>query len=231
MIWHDLAFLHWPVDGAILRPHLPPGLELDTFDGQAWLGIVPFRMTRVAPPGLFPLPWFSAFPELNVRTYVTAGGKPGVWFISLDASRRAAVEVARSHFHLEYLYARIDFEPKPDGWFDYRCTRRDRRAGPASFDASYRGTGRLANPVQPGSIEYFLTERYCFYAANRRRELFRCDVEHVLWPLESAEVEIRSNRMTESILGFSLGNAPPVLAHFSKSLDVRALPMKRIAVE
>lgn len=231
MIWHDLAFLHWPVDAALLRPHLPPGLELDTFEGQAWLGIVPFRMTRVAPPGLFPLPWLSAFPELNVRTYVTAGGKPGVWFISLDASRRVAVEVARSYFHLPYLYARIDFEPAPDGWFRYRCTRRDRRAGPASFDARYRGTGLLANPVRPGSLEYFLTERYCFYSANRQGALFCCDIEHVPWPLERAEVEIQSSRMTESTLGFSLGTVPPVLAHFSSRLEVHASPLQRVAVE
>ena len=107
MRWHDLLFLHWRVDPALLRPHVPPSLELDTFDGSAWLGVVPFWMSGIRARLTPPIPGLSRFPELNVRTYVTAEGKPGVWFFSLDAANKVAVRAARWTFHLNYLDARM----------------------------------------------------------------------------------------------------------------------------
>jgi uncharacterized protein YqjF (DUF2071 family) len=109
--WHDLLFAHWTVDTAMLRPHIPAKLEIDTFDGQAWLGIVPFSVTGVRLRWTPPLPWLSAFPELNVRTYVTAQEKPGVWFFTLDAANALAVAAARLTFHLPYFRARNAGKP------------------------------------------------------------------------------------------------------------------------
>ena len=107
MRWHDLLFMHWPVNVASLRRLIPAALDLDLWNGQAWLGVVPFRMSDVAPRGIPAMPWLSAFPELNVRTYVKTEDKPGVWFFSLDATNPVAVRVARSAFHLPYFDARI----------------------------------------------------------------------------------------------------------------------------
>ena len=138
MIWHDLLFAHWPVNARELREQLPPGIELDTFDGQAWIGVVPFHMSGIRPRGLPPLPWLSAFPELNLRTYVVAEGKPGVWFLTLDATSRFTIAVARRFFHLPYRHARIACRPTRDGWIDFRSERRDRHFPPAKFAARYR---------------------------------------------------------------------------------------------
>src|SRR6266508_3536850 len=107
MQWHDLLFMHWPVNRDALRRYIPPRLEIDTFDGSAWIGVVPFRMSGVVPRLLPPVPYLSAFPELNVRTYVSAEGKPGVWFFSLDAGNPIAVEAARDVFHLPYYNAQM----------------------------------------------------------------------------------------------------------------------------
>src|SRR6266404_10006502 len=109
--WHDLLFAHWQVDAAALRPLLPPQLQIDTFGGSAWLAVVPFRMTGVRLPGTPALPWLSAFPELNVRTYVTCDGEPGVWFFSLDAGNALAVAIARAWFHLPYFRAHAPRKP------------------------------------------------------------------------------------------------------------------------
>jgi len=135
--WHDLLFAHWPVALDPLRQMMPPGLELDLFDQQAWLGVIPFHMTNVAPRGVRSLPWVSAFPEINVRTYVRAGGKPGVYFFSLDAGNPLAVTVARTLFHLPYYQASIEVQHEDAGV--YYHTRRtagsgfSRKAHPAEF--------------------------------------------------------------------------------------------------
>src|SRR5688500_5474109 len=123
MRWHELLFMHWPVPAAALRPLIPAGLELDTFDGSAWLGVVPFRMSGIRRRLLPPVPGTAAFPELNVRTYVTAGAKPGVWFFSLDAANRLAVRVARWTFHLPYYDATMSCTRDRAGEVAYRSTR------------------------------------------------------------------------------------------------------------
>ena len=124
--WRDLLFAHWPAPVAAVRRLVPPGLAIDTFDGATWVGVVPFRMAGVMRRPLPDLPWVSAFPELNVRVYVTAGGKPGVWFLSLDATNFLAVVAARALFHLPYYRAEIDITAEGEG-FAYRCVRTDRR--------------------------------------------------------------------------------------------------------
>ena len=162
--WHDLLFAHWPVDARELEEKLPAGFELDTFDGQAWLGIVPFHMTNVAPRGVPPVPFVSEFSELNVRTYVTCHGKPGVYFFSLDANSTIAVTAARTLFHLPYFLATMNVD-RQEARIVYSSARETRMQGVAEFAATYRPI-RAVETAKPGTLEYFLTERYCLYTVD-----------------------------------------------------------------
>ncbi len=218
MRWHDLLFMHWPIDAALLRPHLPQRLSLDTFDGSAWIGIVPFQMSGIRPRLLPAFPVVSRFAELNVRTYVSIEGKPGVWFFSLDAASRIAVEVARRTFHLNYCHARMSCDRAGDV-VTYASDRTHRGMSAATFSATYRPTGPAKRSL-PGTIEHFLTERYCLYAEARDGRLFRGEIAHQPWPLRPAEAEVRENTMTRQ-LGFELPPPRPLL-HFADRLDVVA---------
>ncbi|MGH9333712.1 MAG: YqjF family protein, partial [Vicinamibacteria bacterium] len=140
MTWRDLAFVHWPVAPESLRGSIPSGLTLDTFQGDAWLGVVPFRMTGVRPRGVPPIPGLSSIVELNVRTYVVAEEKPGVWFYSLDATSRLAVRGARVSFHLPYFDARMSVR-RQEETIHYRSERTHRGAPKAHFVGSYRPKG------------------------------------------------------------------------------------------
>jgi uncharacterized protein len=215
MTWHELCFLHWRVPADELRPFLPTGLELDTHDGEAWLGVVPFHMTRLAPRGVPRIPPLTDFAELNVRTYVTAEGKPGVWFFSLDATQPLAVRVARACFHLAYLDARIDVRREGDT-VAYRSIRTHLGAGPAELAVRYHPTGAVA-PGRAGTLEHFLTERYCLYAAGRGGRILRQEVDHEPWPLQPAAAEIETCTMTRP-LGIELAGEP--LVHYAERLDV-----------
>jgi uncharacterized protein YqjF (DUF2071 family) len=224
MVWNDLAFLHWRVEAERLRGAVPAGLELDVFDGAAWLGVVPFRMTDVGPRGLPPVPGLSAFPELNVRTYATAGGRRGVWFFSLDAGDRLAVRSARRFFHLPYHDARMTCERRGEG-VAYRSVRTERGQPRATFVGRYEPTGPVFQAAA-GSLEAFLTDRLCLFAADRDGRLFRGDVEHPPWPLQPARVEVEENT-TALPLGISL-ERPPDHVLFARRLEVVAAPPVRI---
>ncbi|OFW46331.1 MAG: hypothetical protein A3J29_17665 [Acidobacteria bacterium RIFCSPLOWO2_12_FULL_67_14b] len=219
--WCDLLFAHWPVPVASVRHLVPAGLEVDSFDRQTWIGVVPFRMEGVMVRGLPDVPWISAFPELNVRLYVTRGGKPGVWFLSLDASNPVAVWVARRVFHLPYEHARMKVDLSQAG-VEYWSAR---RRPPAAFEATFRPTSPVREPAR-GSLEHWLTERYCFYALDGRGRLLRGDVHHRAWPLQSAEAEIRRNAMLE-VHGVSIHDAKPLL-HFARRLDMVAWAPTRV---
>ena len=223
--WNDLLFAHWPVDVALLRSKVPPGFELDLFDRQAWLGIVPFHMTNVAPRGVPALPWVSAFPELTVRTYVTVGGKPGVYFFSLDASNPVAVGVARVMAQLPYYTADMDVTEK-GGWIQYRSRRTASRAAAAELVAKYRPVGPASAPA-PGTLEYFLTERYCLYTVDASFHPYRLDIHHPPWPLQSAEADISVNTMADAA-GIRLPSMAPLL-HFARRQDMVAFPLTSIA--
>lgn len=224
MSWHDLLFMHWPIPADRLRPLIPSSLELDTFDGSAWLGVVPFRMSGVRPRFLPGVPLLSNFPELNLRTYVTAGGKPGVWFFSLDAHNPVAVRLARATFGLPYFDAKMSCQTV-DAEVRYRSIRTHRKAPSANFAARYRPAGEPFDS-QPGSLESFLTERYCLYAADGKGRVRRGDIHHQMWPLQNAEVEIETLEMTGQI-GVALPDTDPVL-HYSHRLDVLAWPPKKV---
>jgi uncharacterized protein YqjF (DUF2071 family) len=216
--WHDLLFAHWPVGADALRNLVPPGLELDLFDGQAWVGIVPFRMTNVAPRGVPALPWVSAFPELNVRTYVRVGSKPGVHFFSLDAASPVAVGVARTMFDLPYYSATMEVDSEGD-YIRYTSRRAATDGVPAEFTARYRPTGPVS-AASAGSLDYFLTERYCLYTVNDAFELRRLEIHHPPWPLQAAEATIEVNTMAEAA-GIRLPSMAPLL-HFAKRQDMVA---------
>lgn len=211
--WNDLLFAHWPVDARAIRELVPAAFEPDLFDGQAWLGIVPFRMTNVSPRFVPALPWVSAFPELNVRTYVRVGDKPGVYFFSLDAGSAIASGMARTLLNLPYHTADMTVEPR-DRDIHYDCRR---TSPPAEFAAVYRGRGDRHAPAA-GSLEYFLTERYCLYAVNHGHVAYRLDIHHPPWPLESATAEIARNTMADAA-GLRLPSLAPLL-HFSKRQDM-----------
>jgi uncharacterized protein len=215
--WRDLLFAHWPLAADTLRGLLPPGLALDTFEGQAWLAVTPFVVTGLKPRGLPALPGVSEFPEVNVRTYVTAGGKPGVFFFSLDAASALAVLGARVTYSLPYFRARMSVNVR-GGSVAYATRRTHRGAPAAELHAEYRPTGPVAYST-PGSLAAWLTERYCLYAVDRRGGLHRAEIDHPRWPLQPAEADIRLNTMT-TWLGVELPDVAPLL-HFSARLDVR----------
>jgi uncharacterized protein YqjF (DUF2071 family) len=215
--WHDLLFAHWPVDAALLRSRMPPGLPLDLYDGQAWIGVVPFRMTNVAPRFVPALPWVSAFAELNVRTYVTVGGKPGVYFFSLDAENALAVATARSLLHLPYFTAQMQVRGEARR-VDY-SSRRVGDGAPAELVARYEPVGPPFYP-EPGSLDYFLTERYCLYNLDARFRAYRLEIHHPPWTLQRAEATFAVNTMTEAA-GVHLPAIAPVL-HYSRRQDAVA---------
>jgi uncharacterized protein YqjF (DUF2071 family) len=219
--WHDLLFAHWPVPPTALRPLVPDALPLDLWEGQAWLGVVPFRMTGIRFRWLPPIPGTSAFAELNVRTYVTLDGRPGVWFFSLDAACALAVAGARFAYHLPYWRAGMAVTGEGDG-VRYESRRTHRGAPRADFRGSYRPTGPV-RMAQPGSVEHWLTERYCLYVLDRRGAVRRGDVEHAPWPLQPAAASIEVNTMAEP-LGLRL-EGPPLLL-FARELQVRVWPLR-----
>jgi uncharacterized protein YqjF (DUF2071 family) len=220
--WERLLFAHWPVDPAVLRPLIPPGLALDTFGGTAWVGVVPFDITHAHARYLPPLPYLSHFLELNVRTYVVAEAKPGVWFFSLDAASPLAVAGARRFFHLPYFNARMSADVQ-QGWVHYRSRRTHKGAPPAEFAARYRP---LSAPykAQSGSLEHWLTERYCLYSRDPRGRIWRDEIHHVHWPLQRAEGVIERNTIA-SAHGIALPPQEPLL-HYSERLEVAIWPLR-----
>ena len=223
--WRDLLFAHWPIPTRTLRDLVPRQLEIQEFDGTSWVGIVPFRMSGVAPRRLIDLPWLSAFPELNLRLYVERDGKPGVWFLSLDATNPLAVWGARRFFHLPYFRARISIQRRQQG-FRYEAQRKLRGHSAVRFEVNYAPTSAV-HESQPGTLEHFLTERYCLYAQSREGELYRCDVHHIPWPLQRAAAEIRVNELAAPHRFELVG--PPALLHFARRLDVVVWSPVRVA--
>lgn len=220
MAWRDLAFLHWRADPSSLTGHLPRGLSLDTFGGAAWLGVVPFRMANVRPRGS---PIARDFLELNLRTYVTAGGMPGVWFFSLDATDRVGVRVARQAFFLPYFDARMKAGAH-GGWYAFESERVHRGATKGEFVGRYRPVD-VPRQSRLGSLEAFLTERYWLYSADARGRLFRGRVHHEPWPLQAAEAVVERCTLGD-LIGVPLEGEP--IAHFAREVRVRASLITRV---
>ncbi len=212
-LWSNLLFAHWRVPEDVLRSRIPEPLEIDTFDGSGWIGVVPFEL-RVRPRFLPVVPKIAAFPEINVRTYVTINGKPGVWFFSLDATSPLAVRIARWQFSLPYFDARMKCEAK-DGGFDYSSKRTEGEVS-ANFSGFYGPTSAIYLADQ-GSLDAWLTERYCLYAIDRKNQLFRTDVHHKPWPLQRADLTITENSMTAPV---DIELTGEMLLHFAGRIEV-----------
>ena len=226
--WNDLLFAHWPIPAPEMAALLPAGLEVDTFDGYAWAGVVPFWMddvhSRIVGDLSASVPSTRAFLELNLRTYVRSPrtGRRGVFFFSLDCASPLAVAGARVLFHLPYFFASMQRRETSEGTA-YRSRRRF-AARDARFDATYApiSGSAPAAPSEPGSLEHFLTERYCLFTPSAGRILVG-DIHHGPWPLQPGEAEIRVNEIPAAH-GITLPNRPPVL-HFSRELYVSIWPL------
>jgi len=214
--WNDLLFLHYSLPAEAVRAVVPEVLTLDTYERRAWVSVVPFWINHFRPPGVPSVPWFSRFGEVNVRTYVTYGSKPGVYFFSLDAGNLSAVWGARVFYRLPYWQASIRVKGKGTANIDYR-SKRQHGPKPAELRCSYGPATPLTFHARPGSLEHFLTERYCLYAFARKR-LYRGDIHHLPWDLQEAAVDLQQNTMAQPA-GILLPPQPE-LAHFARELKV-----------
>ena len=217
--WNDLLFAHYPIDIKVLREIVPKALPLDTYNGKGWIGVVPFHMTNIRLRGTPRVPSTDRFAELNVRTYVTINGKPGVFFFSLDAENLFAVKVAQTVYRLSYMHAEMDVS-KGESFIDYKSKRR--QGVDARFECRYRPTSEIFY-AERGSFEEWLTERYCLYTLSKKGDPLRCDILHPQWPLQQAEAEFQVNTML-SEQGIQVEDNLPIL-HFSKSIEVRMWPL------
>src|SRR5258708_5728692 len=227
--WNDLLFAHWPVPAHAVAPLIPDGLQVDTFHGSAWLGVVPFWMDRIKFRGIPSIPGARSFPEINLRTYVRdpLTGMQGVFFISLDAGNLLGVTFARAFFSLPYHWAEMRFEQRSEREFAY-YSRRRMASQPVIFKARYRGLGptRKLAESRSGSLEHFLTERYCLFTRGRDGQAMRANIHHVPWPLEEAEADIERNDLA-SAGRIQLPDIPPVL-HYSRRLAVYVWQLERV---
>lgn len=207
--WDDLLFAHYGVPVDRLRQLVPDGLQVEEHSGSGWLGVTPFAVTGLRARGTPALPFVSSFLELNVRTYVTRDDRPGIWFFSLDASSRLAVEAARRLYRLPYFQAHISVDRRGDRVV-YECSRHSGKA----FSAWYEPSGPEFHAAE-GSLEYFLTERYCLYA-EEQGTLYRAEIHHRPWPLQPAEAQFDLNTMPPP--GLRSEDAP--LLHYAARQDV-----------
>lgn len=208
MRWSHLLFAHWPVDAAVLQPHIHRSVEVDTFDGVAWLGVVPFVMDDVQLRGLPPIPGTRQFLEMNVRSYVRYRGERAVWFFSLDAASLPAVMAARAWYRLNYRWAAMRIHQTPGEPSEYRYTSR-RRRGEATLDVTYAPSGEPIAKHGDG-LAHFLTERYQLLTTGRGGRLFRARVHHEPWVLRPARAEFAANTTTRQ-LGIELPDDEPHL--------------------
>jgi uncharacterized protein len=210
--WFDLLFAHWPVEPERIDRLLPRPLRAQLYEGNAWLGVTPFVVSGLRLRGVAPLPWLSRFPELNVRTYVEVEGKPGIYFFSLDAARRAAVFAARRAYRLPYFHARME-AGRAGARFRFASTRRDGSGPPARFRGEYGPAG----PPIDDPLARWLAERYCLYVVDERRRVLRGEIHHPPWPLQPAYGEVDAGAMARP-LGLELAGEP--LLHYSARQDV-----------
>ena len=227
--WNDLLFAHWPIPASQIAALLPEGLEVDTYQGSAWLGVVPFWLDRIKMRGIPPIPGVRRFPDLNVRTYVRDQytGTPGVYCFSIDASNLLAVAVARMYYQLPYFWAAMHMEQRSEREFAFYSSRRF--AGQRIvFNVRYRGLGPSERTAESraGSFEYFMTERSCLFSANRLGQAVRANLHYIPWPLEEAEAEIERNDLSAAI-GITLPEMQPVL-HYSRRLAVYVWPKELV---
>ena len=217
--WSNLLFAHYAISYDVLRKLVPQELPLDSFNGTYYIGVVPFQMSSVRFRGLPPVPGTDRFPELNVRTYVTLDGKPGIYFFSLDAENLPTVKGARAFFHLPYWYARMKLV-EGESAIAFESIRK--KNIDAKLTCSY---SPISEPyeAEKGSLEEWMVERYCFYTLSKNRIPLRCDILHEPWKLQKAEARFYEHTIL-SAQGIDVGLDAPIL-HFAKKIEVRAWPL------
>jgi uncharacterized protein YqjF (DUF2071 family) len=213
--WQSLLFAHWRVDEGLLREHVPPQIPLDTFDGDAWIAVTPFEVTGAHARFMLPIPGVARFPEINVRTYSTIDGRPGIYFFSLDTTNRPAVEAARRVYRVPYFHARIEID-KLGERIRYETERVSRDGPPAAAALEYGPTGPVSTAA-PGSFEQWAAERYCLYTLDGDGRVLRGEIHHPPWPLQPAAATFEHNSMGDQV-GLAL-DGDPVL-HFARRQDV-----------
>jgi len=223
--WSHLLFAHYPVSKSILRSLIPKCFEIDTFEGNAWISIVPFKMSGLRIHGIRELPFTPEFAELNVRTYVTFGGRPGVYFFSLDANSKLAVILANSTYNLPYMHAEMKITQQNET-INFYSKRTDSRAKTGIFSGTYRPAGDVYR-ANPGTLEHWLTERYILYAI-KETGVYEGNVHHNPWPLQHAEATIQINTVAES-MGIPIQEPAPLL-HYCEKLDVIAWKPKKVGI-
>lgn len=215
--WYDLLFAHWEVPLATVRALIPGSLELDTYNGRPWVSVAAFQL-RMRPRGIPGMGGIWSFPEFNVRTYVLYKGKPGVYFFSLDAASLIAVMGARMLYHLPYFTARMSIVRNAET-IRYRSARNGSRA---RFSASCEATSAVYTAA-PGTLSHWLTERYCLYAVDGSR-VYAGEIHHDPWPLQSAQVEIAENTLTEA-QGIRVQSKPD-LVQYAGAQEVLIWPLR-----
>ena len=223
--WNNLLFAHWPASTDMIRSLVPQALDLDLYAETAWVSVTPFYLSRLRLRGTPALPVVSEFPELNVRTYVTVGGKPGVYFFSLDAGSSVAVAGARFTYRLPYFRAAMRLDEGRNGTIEYHSRRTHANAPMAEFSARYGPSGPVYRS-EPNTLDHWLTERYCLYAVDSAQRVYRAEIHHRPWPLQPAHAEIRLNTMTVAA-GIELAPTAPRVA-FAHLLDVVVWAPKRV---
>lgn len=225
--WAGLGFFHWRVDPQIIAARLPRGIYVDTWDGSAWLGVVPFFMQRIRPLGLPPMPWLSWFLELNVRTYVYDDhGRAGVWFFSLDCNQPLAVEIARRFFHLPYEHASMSASPCTQSVIQYECLRKSQRT-PAicHYPIATHSSGK---PAEPDTLEWFLAERYLLFSSAPKDRLFTGRVHHAPYRITTLDpVEFPGTSQPLAWNEFELPNRPPDSSMTAEPVNVKIYPLQR----
>ena len=212
-VWRNVLFLHWPIKPRLIRPHLPPELEIDTFEGFAWMGIVAFTMKGIYFRGL-PFSVVPSFPEVNVRTYVVYKGKPGVFFLSLDVDDWASLNIAKRWYRLPYNPANIEVRTGENGAIQYKSVRK--AGNPLAFEGSCIPTNDTYF-AESGTLDHWLTERYCFYTTRNGKDIYHGDIHHLPWPLKKVDVHINQHTLF-SPFNIHVSNDPPI-AHFSQGVD------------
>ena len=220
--WDKLLFIHWPIPAKALRDHIPQRLTIDTFDGRAWIAITPFTVRNSRPRFVPSLPRISYFHEINVRTYVHLDGIPGVWFFSLDANRAIPVLGARAFFHLPYFLANMHSEEH--GSEIVYSSRRKGLRRKAQFNARWT-LGAATPPARPGSLDFFLVERYCLYTAHKRR-LYSSRIYHEPWQLYEAELTNFASTMLEA-KQITQPKTQPIL-HHAEEVSVDIWPLEPV---
>jgi hypothetical protein len=225
--WEHLLFAHWVVPFDVLRKLVPDSLQIDTFEGQAWVSIIPFMMTGVRLRGLPPIPFTTTFPEINVRTYVKLGQKSGIYFLSLDASKPMITAIAKQWYRLPYARAAMQVVQEREG-LHFQSRRWGKPDGAEAFHASYRPVSDCFF-AESGTLEYWLTERYTLFCeCSRSKKIFHADVYHEPWRLQKASLELQENTMTHA--AFSLEGAPQ-LALYARGVQSLVWPIKPVKSE